>query len=92
MARYVYTGPEEERGSVPGHAFPEGVLAPYVVADLIDRGHLRDLDAPAPEPEPESAREEQPQKLTETAARPAQRPRTRPAAPARPSKPATRKK
>lgn len=54
MARYVYIGPPEQRGQVPGHGFEEGVLSPDHVRQLIERGHLRDLSVPLePESEPD---------------------------------------
>lgn len=38
MARYIYTGPPESRGSVPGTSFDEGVIGPDHLKTLIDRG------------------------------------------------------
>ena len=62
MPRYVYTGPAEERGSIPSWGFDDGILAPDQLAALIGRGRVRDLSqvlaeheaaAPAtPEPKP----------------------------------------
>jgi hypothetical protein len=58
MPRYLYTGPEGQRGLVPSWGFDDGVLAPEHLTALIDRGHVRDLRAnptaaaPGPQPEP----------------------------------------
>lgn len=46
MAKYLYIGPPEERGHVPGAGFDDGVLAPDHLERLLARGHVRDLTQP----------------------------------------------
>lgn len=43
MARYLYIGPPEERGSVPSWGFDDGVLEPGHLNSLVGRGYVRDL-------------------------------------------------
>ena len=53
---HIYTGPEGEHRDVPRHAFPDGVLAPWRLAELVEAGLVDGAPADAlAEPDPQPA-------------------------------------
>lgn len=83
--RYVYIGPDDERGDVPTFGFDEGVVHPDRLRQMVASGHVRRIDAPeAPVPvEPVVApRPEAGEELTKATETPVRRASARPTRPA----------